>query len=222
MKARTLFRVLLVLLVVFFAVLAMRSIMRPERFKTVYTLRHDEIVNRLTSIRTIQTVYKNETKRFAGSVDELVDFVENGTIVIVKNTGEIPEDMTEEQAFKAGLLKKEEVQIPAKNKILELDPNVMLKDFQYIPFTDKKKFSIDTASISSATYSIPVYRIEVPIDDILANMDRSIQPENANVFVKLWNKLFYTGLAEETPYKSQYKDMWMGSLTEASTTGSWE
>ena len=53
-------------------------------------------------------------------------------------------------------------------------------------------------------------------------MDRSIQPENANVFVKLWNKLFYTGLAEETQYKSQYKDIWMGSLTEASTTGSWE
>ena len=62
MKARTLFRVLLVLLVVFFAVLAMRSIMRPERFKTVYTLRHDEIVNRLTSIRTIQTVYKTRKR----------------------------------------------------------------------------------------------------------------------------------------------------------------
>lgn len=155
-------------------------------------------------------------------MEELTDFVENGYVVIVKNTGEIPEGMTEDEAFKKGLLKKEEVKIPAKNKILELDPNVMLKDFQYIPFTDKKEFSIDTASISSATYSIPVYRIEVPLDDILANMDRSIQPENVNIFVKLWNKLFYSGLAEETQYKDQYKNIWMGSLTEASTTGSWE
>ncbi|MCQ2285840.1 MAG: hypothetical protein MJZ76_03065 [Bacteroidales bacterium] len=222
MKAKTLFRILLVILVVFFSILAMRCIMRPERFKTVYELRHDAIATRLSAIRSIQTVYKNENKKFASSVDELVDFVENGHITIIKNIGEIPEDMTEEQAFKAGLLKKQEVIIPAKNKILELDPNINMKDFQYIPFADKKKFSIDTASISSATYSIPVYRIDVPIDDILVNMDRSIQPENANIFQKLWNKLFYSGLAEETQYKSQYKDMWMGSLTEASTTGSWE
>lgn len=222
MKARTLFRILLVVLVVFFAVLAMRCIMRPERYRAIYELRHDAIVARLTAIRTIQTVYKNENKCYASSVDELVDFVENGSIKIVKNIGEIPENMTEEEAYKAGLLKKEEVKLPAKEKIMEIAPDIVLKDFQYIPFADKKKFSIDTASISSATYRIPVYRIEVPIDDILINMDRSIQPENAGFFQKVWSVLFYGNLDEETQYKSQYKDIWMGSLTEASSNGSWE
>ena len=64
--------------------------------------------------------------------------------------------------------------------------------------------------------------IEVPLDDILVNMDRSINPENANVLSRLWNKIFYNNLSEENQYKSQYADMYMGSLTEASTAGSWE
>ena len=53
-------------------------------------------------------------------------------------------------------------------------------------------------------------------------MDRSITPENAGVITKLWNKIFYNDLAEEDQYKSQYGDIYMGSLTEASTAGSWE
>ncbi|MBO4381688.1 MAG: hypothetical protein J5799_01985, partial [Bacteroidales bacterium] len=77
-------------------------------------------------------------------------------------------------------------------------------------------------SIASRTYEIPVYRIDIPLDDILVNMDRSINPENAGVLSRLWNKIFYNNLSEEKQYRDQYADMYMGSLTEASTTGSWE
>ena len=134
--------------------------------------------------------------------------------------------MTEADAFKAGLLKKETVSIPVKDRIYEIEPKANLTDFQYIPFaTDengqKKTFSIQTDSIASKTYTIPVYRIDVPIEDILANMDKSINTSD-NVFSRGINRILYGGLAEESQYKSQYNDIWMGSLTEASTTGSWE
>ena len=222
MKLKSLFRVFLVIVVLFFCVLILRSIMRPERFKQVYELRKTEIVTRLSAIRTIQVIYKNENKKYAADVDELVEFVENGYIQVTKIVGEIPEDMSEEDAFKKGLLKKETMKIPAKDKIMEADPKIVLDNFQYIPYTDKQKFQIDTASISTATYSIPVYRIDVSRDEVLANMERSLMPENANVFNKLMNKILYTGLADENQYRLQYEGIWMGSLTEASTTGSWE
>ncbi len=226
MKTKTIFRIVLVVAVVFLAILVTRSILRPEKFKMVYEARQSVITERLIAIRAIQTVYKNENKTYCADIDSLVRFVENGHINVVKNIGEVPEGMTEADAFKAGLLKKETVSIPVKDRIYEIEPKANLTDFQYIPFaTDengqKKPFTIQTDSIASKTYTIPVYRIDVPIEDILANMDKSINTSD-NVFSRGINRILYGGLAEESQYKSQYPDIWMGSLTEASTTGSWE
>lgn len=225
MKIRALISTLLVILVVILAIFAARSIMRPEKFRQTYEDRKTLNVNNLKTIRCAQTIYKNVFKVYASDIDTLVDFVNNGQVEVEKTVGNFPDTMSQETAFKLGLIKKQIVKIPAIDKMLELDPNLTrenFKNFQYIPFSDKEKYEIQTGSIASKTYEIPVYRIDVPIDQILVNMDRSITPENAGVFSRLWNKIFYNNLAEEDQYKSQYGDIYMGSLTEASTAGSWE
>ena len=225
MKTRKLLSILLIVVVVVLAIFAARSIMRPEKFRQVYELRKSANVTNLTTIRSAQAIYKNVYKKYASSMDSLVDFVKNGTVKIEKNVGSFPDTMSEAQAFKLGLIHKEVVEVPALEKMLELDNKLNadnFKNFQYIPFSDKKQYKIQTGSIASKTYEIPVYMIEVPLDDILVNMDRSINPENAGVLSRLWNKIFYNNLSEENQYKSQYADMYMGSLTEASTAGSWE
>ena len=111
-------------------------------------------------------------------------------------------------------------------KILELDQKNLtpesFKNFTRIPYSDNKKYKIQTGVISNKNYEVPLYRIDVPIDDILINMDRTVTPENSNVFKKVWDKIFFNNLSEETQYKSLYPDLYMGSLTEASTAGSWE
>lgn len=225
MKTRALISTLLVLIVVVLAVFAARSIMRPEKFRQTYEDRKTLNVNNLKTIRCAQTIYKNVFKVYASDIDSLVDFVNNGQVEVEKTVGNFPDTMSQEQAFKLGLIKKQVVKIPAIDKMLELDPNLTrenFKNFQYIPYSDKEKYEIQTGSIASKTYEIPVYRIDVSLDQILVNMDRSITPENAGVISKFWNKIFYNKLAEEEQYKSQYGDIYMGSLTEASTAGSWE
>lgn len=225
MKTRKLLCLLLVIVVVFLAIFAARSIMRPEKFRVVYENRKTANVENLSTIRCAQTIYKNVYKHYASTMDSLVDFVNNGTVQVEKNVGHFPDTMSQEEAFKLGLIKKQIVTIPAIEKMLELDANLTrenFKKFQYIPFTNKKQYEIQTGSIASRTYEIPVYRIDVLLDDILANMDKSITPENTGVLKKLWNKIFFNNLDKEEQYKSQYSDMYMGSLTEASTAGSWE
>ena len=69
--------------------------------------------------------------------------------------------------------------------------------FQYIPGRDKKQYEIQVGSIASKTYEIPVYKIDVPLDDILVNMDNAINPEGSGFLKKLWNKIFYNNLSEE-------------------------
>lgn len=225
MKTRNLFSILLVIVVVFLAIFAARSIMRPEKFRQVYENRKSANIANLETIRCAQTIYKNVYKKYASSVDSLVDFVENGTVEVEKTVGNFPDTMSQEEAFKLGLIHKQIVEIPAVEKMLELD-NKLTKDnfkkFQYIPFSDKKKYQIQTGSIASKTYEIPVYRIDVSEEELLVNMDKSISPENCSAFKKIWNKIFFNNLAEEEQYKSQYEGMYMGSLTEASTAGSWE
>lgn len=225
MKTRKIFSIFLIIVVVVLAIFAARSIMRPEKFRQVYELRKSANVTNLTTIRSAQTIYKNVYKKYASNMDSLVDFVQNGTVQIEKNVGHFPDTMSEAEAFKLGLIHKEVVEVPAIEKMLELDNKLTrenFKNFQYIPFSDKKEYTIQTGSIASKTYEIPVYKIDIPLDDILVNMDRSISPENSGALKKLWNKIFFNKLSEEEQYKSQYGDMYMGSLTEASTAGSWE
>ena len=225
MKVKTLFNILLVIVALGLALLATRSILRPEKYKFVYNQRSEEVRARLVTIRAVQAVYRNEFKKYAGNVDTLVNFVNNGVVQITKITGDIPENMTEEAAFKAGLIKKIVETIPAKDKIIESDPNVSyesLKNFELIPYCDGKKFEIQLGKISSKTYEIPVYRIDVPLDDILANLDRTISPKESSWSNKLFNKVFYSGLAEETQFKAKYRPLWLGSLTDSGTSGSWE
>jgi hypothetical protein len=225
MKVKTLFNILLVIVALGLALLATRSILRPEKYKIAYNQRAEEIKTRLITVRAVQAIYRNEFKKYADSIDTLMNFVHHGTVSIIKTTGDIPEGMSEEAAFKAGLIKKSVETIPAIDKIMESDPNVTretLKNFGYIPYCDGKKFEIQLGTLSSKTYEIPVYRIDVPLDDILFNLDKTISPKDANLFTKMINKLFYTGLAEEAQYKTQYKPMWLGSLTDSGTSGSWE
>ena len=223
--AKILFRCLLVVVVLVLAIMVMRSIMRPEKFRNVYNERCELIKERLITIRDVQAVYKNENKTYFADADSLADFALNGTVSIIKNVGDIPEGMTEKDALKAGLLRKETVEISAMEKVMETDASRKPENFnhlQYVLGSNGAKFNIQTGSIASKTYEIPVYMIVVPLDDILADMDKAITPENSSPFVKFFNKIFYNGLAEETQYRSQYKDMVMGSLTEASTSGNWE
>jgi len=223
--AKVLFRCLMVVVVLVLAVMVMRSIMRPEKFRNVYNERCELIKEKLITIRDVQAVYKNENKTYFADADSLADFALNGKVSIIKNVGDIPEGMSEKDALKAGLLRKETVEISTMEKVMETDASRKPDNFnnlQYVLHSNGPKFNIQTGSIASKTYEIPVYMIVVPLDDILADMDKAITPENASPFVKFFNKIFYNGLSEETQYRSQYKDMVMGSLTEASTSGNWE
>lgn len=223
--AKILFRIALVLVVIVLAIMVMRCIMRPEKFRTVYEERCAIIKEKLITIRDVQAVYKNEYKKYFSDADSLAEFATEGTVNIDKNVGEIPEGMNEKDAIKAGLLRKETVKISAMEKVMEMDASRKPENFkhlQYVLGADGPKFSIQTGSIASKTYEIPVYMIVVPLDDILTDMDKAITPDDASAFTKFFNKIFYNGLSEETQYRSQYKDMVMGSLTEASTSGNWE
>ena len=70
MKIRRLLIVLMAIVVVILAIFAARSIMRPEKFKTVYEIRKEANVQNLLAIRSAQAVYKNVHKVYADDIDK--------------------------------------------------------------------------------------------------------------------------------------------------------
>ncbi len=225
MKIEKIFKIFLVIVVLGLALLAFRSIMRPEKFKMVYNARETEIAKRLSALRSIQAIYKNENKVYTDNLDSLKLFVEQGTINVIKTVGNIPEGVSEEDAFKRGLIKNDTIQVPAKEKIMEMDEDItddILRVFHVLPESGGKKYKIQLGSIKSDTYEIPVFRVDIPLDDILINMEQAITKADAGIMSKFFGFLIYGDLAEETQYRIQYKDMWLGSLTESSQSGSWE
>jgi hypothetical protein len=225
MKIRTIINISLVITALFFTLLASRSILRPEKLKTVYKQRCEEIRTHLTTIRAVQQVYRNEYKKYADSIDTLVEFVNNGVVHIVQTSGNIPEEMTEARALEEGLIISAVLTIPAKDRIVRSDPNVTyesLKNFEYIPYSNGKKFEIQIGELSGKTYTIPVYRIDVTLEDILFNLDRTISKKDAGIVTVFFNKLFYNNLTNDNQYKEKFLPMWLGSLSDAATSGSWE
>ncbi|MDR0206542.1 MAG: hypothetical protein LBI45_04720 [Bacteroidales bacterium] len=187
--------------------------------------RSKEIKARLITIRAAQIVYRCEYKNYLDNLDSLVEFANNGMVHIVKISGNIPEEMTENEALRQGLIKKTVEICPAKTRIVNSDPNVTeesLKNFHLIPHTNNKKFEIQTGEIYGKTYTIPVFRIEVPLEDIFANSDQTISNKTINFWGFLFNKMFYNNLDKDIQYIANYSPLWLGSLTGASTSGSWE
>lgn len=67
MKTRSLISIILGVAVLFLAIFAARSIMRPEKFKNVYEMRKTANVNNLLTIRSAQAIYKNVNKKYAST-----------------------------------------------------------------------------------------------------------------------------------------------------------
>ena len=114
---------------------------KPD-YQGILQLKFNYIKEKLITIRDVQAVYKNENKKFFADADSLADFALNGTVNIDKNVGEIPEGMNEKDALKAGLLRKETVQISAMEKVMETDNSRTpenFKNLQYVLGTDGPK-----------------------------------------------------------------------------------
>ena len=53
-------------------------------------------------------------------------------------------------------------------------------------------------------------------------MHRAVTPPKSNFLKKGLNYILYNKLEKEEQYRKLYKPMWLGSLTDAVTIGSWE
>ena len=215
-------QVCLILCIVFLALMIFRSLSRPEKFNDIYTARKAEVVLKLRDIRTLQAFYKSEKGSYAKSFDQLRDFWDNGKMTVVIKEGHVPDTLTEAEALKMKIIRRDTVIVNAKDEMMKSLPNFDIDKFDIVPYSKGERFLIEADTIVRANIPVYVYQVVAQRKQYLKNMDDD--PRVNNVFL---GSFLYSGLQKQFlganfDYRENVKDIILGSLTEPSTDGNWE
>ncbi len=204
---------LLAVAVVLLTYMCYESIMTPIRFDDEKEKRDDAIIARLVDIRKAQIEYKNVKGVHAKTFDELANFLNTEKLPFLIKEGTLTDEqleqgMTEQEAVKKGLIRRDTVWVLAKDTILGKDYNVA--DMRYVPNVpgEKIEFNMDTATLTSGSgYEIKVFVCQVPFAEYLHDMDA---------------QLTYN-LIDKAEKQNKYPGLRVGSLEEINNNaGNWE
>lgn len=188
MSNRTIFlalRVLLGALALFFGYRIYRIIMEPIEFEDIRQERYSAIQLRLSQLREVEKLFKSNqgldsltgkpcsdlrdiNSQYTSNIDELIAFVKTGSVELFEeiNTSK----MVYDEVYQTEMLKDECVlrtlgKTQALDWLIKNKPDLFTEDFnpdslKYIPYSNKKLFTIDTASINDG--KMHVFKISAP------------------------------------------------------------
>jgi hypothetical protein len=193
-------KVVLAIVVIVLAYLLYASIMKPIRFQEELTKRNSQISSKLKDIRSAQIFYKQFNNAYTSSFDTLFAFLETGRIPVVKMIPD-PTDTTFTRSISDTI-----GFIGIADSLFSKRKNFVMKDLAVIPFSDGRKFQMNTAKVDKGGVMVPVIEILVPYEYYLSDLS---QQDVINLKA-----------TQET--MNRYAGLRLGSLTEATTDGNWE
>ena len=203
-------KILLAVAVVLLAYMCYRSIMGPIEFKDERDRRENLIKARLIDIRKAQIEYKNIHKVHAANFDELSKFLKDEKLpFLIKGgvfTGEqLEKGMTEKEAVKKGLIRRDTVWVTAVDTLFGKGYNV--DDLRNVPGANVQ-FTMDTATLTSGSgYTVKVFQCGVLYDDYLGDL----------------NKQEVYNLKDKASKMGKYAGLRVGSVEEINNNaGNWE
>lgn len=204
-------RILLVVAIVALAYMCVQSILTPINFEKQQKSREKAIVERLINIRDAQIGFKNAHGVYAGSFGELQKFLNEEKIPFLVKEGELTDEqlkegMTEQEAVKQGIIRRDTNWVLAKDTLLS--PTYDVTSIAKVPGFEDKTFLLDTATITSSSgYTVPVFEAAVPYDVYLGDLDPQL----------LFN------LKDKMTKMNRYLGLRVGSVSEINNNaGNWE
>ncbi|MDR2791583.1 MAG: hypothetical protein LBB27_02425 [Tannerellaceae bacterium] len=209
---RTVLSILVGAAVVLLAYVCVKSIMVPITFQEEKTVRDATIIERLIDVRKAQIEYKNVHKAHAGSFDDLEKFLNEQKLAFILKEGVLTDEqlekgMTEQEAVKKGLIRRDTVWALAKDTLFS--PGYDVANMRYIAIGDDKvELAMDTATLTSGSgYEIKVFECGILYENYLKGLDA---------------QLTYN-LIDKTLKQGRYPGLRVGSLEEINNNaGNWE
>lgn len=208
-----LFKALLIVAAVVLAWMSYQSVMTPIEFNDTKDFREKQVVARLIDIRTAETEYRNLKGDYTDNLDTLIHWIktENAKIVLkegVLTDKQLEEGMTEKEAVKLGLIKRDTTYVPMIESLFGKD--YPIDSLRYIPFSSpRQEYTLEKAEIvtGSAGIKVKVMCAKAPYTSYLSDLDKQ----------ELIN------LIETTEKLEKYPGMKFGDIEEANNNaGNWE
>ena len=203
-------KILLAVAVVLLAYMCYRSIMGPIEFKDERDRRENLIKARMIDIRKAQIEYKNIHKVHAANFDELSKFLKDEKLPFLIKEGVLTDEqlekgMTEKEAVKKGLIRRDTVWVTAVDTLFGKGYNV--DDLRNVPGANVQ-FTMDTATLTSGSgYTVKVFQCGVLYDDYLGDL----------------NKQEVYNLKDKASKMGKYAGLRVGSVEEINNNaGNWE
>ena len=203
-------KILLAVAVVLLAYMCYSSVMGPIEFDKTREQRENLIKARLIDIRKAQIEYKNIHKVHAANFDELSKFLKDEKLPFLIKEGVLTDEhlekgMTEQEAVKKGLIRRDTVWVTAVDTLFGSGYNV--DDMRNVPGANVQ-FSMDTATLTSGSgYTVKVFQCGVLYDDYLGDLDK---------------QLVYN-LKDKAEKMNKYQGLRVGSIEEINNNaGNWE
>lgn len=203
-------KILLAVAVVLLAYMCYISIMGPIEFKDERDRRENLIKARLIDIRKAQIEYKNIHKVHAANFDELSKFLKDEKLPFLIKEGVLTDEqlekgMTEKEAVKKGLIRRDTVWVTAVDTLFGKGYNV--DDLRNVPGANVQ-FTMDTATLTSGSgYTVKVFQCGVLYDDYLGDL----------------NKQEVYNLKDKASKMGKYAGLRVGSVEEINNNaGNWE
>ncbi len=162
-------------------------------------MRRTEVKERLTQISDAQIEYKKVRGSYAGSFNDLTDFLKNDSVVQVKMEGEVPDSLLgkEALALEMGIIVRDTTKIPVREQLFKENFASIVDSIQYIPFSGGKQFTIAAGAVEKNKINIAVFEVKAAFTDI------------------------YNGLETDNEGYDMSKFMAVGSMEEPKTNGNW-
>jgi hypothetical protein len=210
---RRVIQVLFVVIIIILGYLIVESIMEPIRFNQEVEVRESATINRLIDIREAQKAYKDIYKRYTGSFDTLIAFVDTSSFSVVKAIGEIPEEWLEEMGFEKarekalneGVISRETTLVPVLDSLF--GAGFAYDSLRYVPYTEGVEFTMESGEIlTSSNLIVQVVEVSTLYDDLLNGLDRQLVVNYKDERMKIVG----------------FEGVKFGSLEEGTLTGNWE
>lgn len=152
MKTLNILKIALFLVIVVLTYLLVETIAEPIRFEKEKAVRYAQVIDRLKMIRTAQIAFREIHGEFADDWEKLVENSKNGDLRVVKVIGN-PDDSTD---ILAGI-RYDTILVSVADSFFR---NYPIDSLPYIPFTNKKMFSLQAGKINKGNVKINVFEAE--------------------------------------------------------------
>ena len=210
MKAKTIALILIPLnLILFYFVY--NSINSQVKFNEEAGIRITENVQKLKDLRQLQVKYKQTKGAFADNFDNLIYFLENDSMPIIKATGETPDSlingvqMSDELALELGLITRDTAYVSAKETVFDAtymnnrknDSPLNIDKLKTIPYSNST-YNIDAGQVEKGNVIVQVFEISTDYRTVFTGLDAENKSYDLDALLKV------------------------GSMTEASLNGNWK